>query len=311
MSQGFYARHESAPGAMLSAAREELNLSVSDVARHLKLSPAQVEALEEGAYDRLPGRVFVRGFLRNYAKLLGIDPQPLLRSIEHEMPQPAIVEEAPQSPEVVMPREQPARWPMQILFAAMAIVGALAIYEFGFNEPRGDAKEGETNTTAAPGAAPAEASPGAAPVAPTVTPSTPPSTGTVAAKATASSTPPPAPATAGPGAAATALPGAPAARGQGELIATAPAADAAQAPAAGQRALQFKFDVESWVEIRDRNDKIIFSKLNRPGSEERVNGVPPLKLVVGNARGVHLNYDDKPVDLSPHIGVTVARLTLQ
>jgi cytoskeleton protein RodZ len=302
MSQGFYARHESAPGAMLSAAREELNLSVSDVARHLKLSPAQVEALEEGAYDRLPGRVFVRGFLRNYAKLLGIDPQPLLRSIEHEMPQPAIVEEAPQSAEVVMPREQPARWPMQILFAAMAIVGALAIYEFGFNEPRGDAKEAETTATPGGDAATAEASLTTAPVPPRATPSTPaPASSAAAAKA--------APSVAAPSVAA--VPAAPGARAQGELVATAPAADAAKAPAAGQRALQLKFDVESWVEIRDRNDKIIFSKLNRAGSEERVNGVPPLKLVVGNARGVHLNYDDKPVDLSPHIGVTVARLTLQ
>jgi cytoskeleton protein RodZ len=305
MSQGYYARHDSAPGAMLSAAREELNLSVSDVARHLKLSPAQVEALEEGAYDRLPGRVFVRGFLRNYAKLLGIDPQPLLRSIEHEMPQPAVVEEAPQSPEVVMPREQPARWPMHLLFAAMAIVGALAIYEFGFNEPRGDAKEAEA--TAAPGAdaAAAEASLTTAPVAP----SPPPASAAASAK-TIPAAPAPSPAaSAAAGTAATTLSGVPAPRGQGELITAAPVGD--NAPLAGQRALQFKFDVESWVEIRDRNDKIIFSKLNRAGSEERVNGVPPLKLVVGNARGVHLNYDEKPVDLSPHIGVTVARLTLQ
>jgi cytoskeleton protein RodZ len=203
-----------------------------------------------------------------------------------------------------MPREQPARWPMQILFAAMAIVGALAIYEFGFNEPRGDAKEAETTATPGGDAAAAEASLTAAPVAPPAAPSTPaPASSAAAAKVAPSvAAPPPA-----AGAAATTLPGA---RGQGELIATAPAADAAKAPA-GQRALQLKFDVESWVEIRDGNDKIIFSKLNRAGSEERVNGVPPLKLVVGNARGVHLNYDDKPVDLSPHIGVTVARLTLQ
>jgi cytoskeleton protein RodZ len=306
MSQGYYARHDSAPGAMLSAAREELNLSVSDVARHLKLSPAQVEALEEGAYDRLPGRVFVRGFLRNYAKLLGIDPQPLLRSIEHEMPQPAVVEEAPQSPEVVMPREQPARWPMYLLFAAMAIVGVLAIYEFGFNEPH-DSKQADAAVAPGADAAAAEASLTAAPVAPPAAPWTPPASSAAVAKAPQ---PVPAPSPAAAPAAA-AIPAAPAARGQGELIAAAPVGDAGKAPLAGQRALQFKFDVESWVEIRDRNDKIIFSKLNRPGSEERVNGVPPLKLVVGNARGVHLNYDDKPVDLSPHIGVTVARLTLQ
>jgi cytoskeleton protein RodZ len=89
------------------------------------------------------------------------------------------------------------------------------------------------------------------------------------------------------------------------------AVDIAKGPTAGQRVLHFRFDKDSWVEIRDRNDKVIFSKLNKAGSEERVNGSPPLKLVVGNARSVRLDSDEKPVDLAPHIGVTVARLTLQ
>ncbi|MGZ5140512.1 MAG: DUF4115 domain-containing protein, partial [Burkholderiales bacterium] len=79
----------------------------------------------------------------------------------------------------------------------------------------------------------------------------------------------------------------------------------------GGRELYFKFDQESWVEVRDRNDKVIFSKLNPAGSEERINATPPLKLIVGNARGVRLNYDDQPVNLEPHTGVTVARLTLE
>jgi cytoskeleton protein RodZ len=85
----------------------------------------------------------------------------------------------------------------------------------------------------------------------------------------------------------------------------------ARSAPAGQRALHFQFDQDSWVEVRDRNDKIIFSKLNKAGSEQRVTGTPPLKLVVGNARSVRLDLDEKPVDLAPHIGVTVARLTLQ
>ena len=79
----------------------------------------------------------------------------------------------------------------------------------------------------------------------------------------------------------------------------------------GKRELYFKFDEESWVEVRDRNDKVIFSKLNPAGSEERINATPPLKLIVGNARGGHLNYGDQPVNLEPHTGVTVARLTLE
>lgn len=295
MSQGYYARHESSAGAMLTAGREELNLSVSDVARHLKLSPAQVEALEEGAYDRLPGRVFVRGFLRNYAKLLGIDPQPLLRTIEHEMPQPTVVDEPPPSPEVVMPREQPARWPMQLMIAAAVIVAALAVYEFGFNEPPG--RDEPASETAA-GASSAEVS-AATPPAPSI------------AAAPATPTPQPTPQSAAPAPSATSVPaaGAQPGRPQGEL-----ATAGTEAPAAlptGQRALLFRFEQDSWVEVRDRNDKIIFSKLNRVGAEERVTGTPPFKLVVGNARGVRLEYDSKSVDLAPHIGVTVARLTLQ
>jgi cytoskeleton protein RodZ len=80
---------------------------------------------------------------------------------------------------------------------------------------------------------------------------------------------------------------------------------------AGERELVFRFDADSWVEIRDRDNKIIFSKLNRAGAEERVAGAPPLRLVVGNARNVHLTYGARPVDLTPHTGVTVARLTVE
>jgi cytoskeleton protein RodZ len=304
MSQSYYGRHDSSPGAMLAAAREELNLSVSEVARHLKLSPAQVEALEEGAYDRLPGRVFVRGFLRNYAKLLGIDPQPLLRTIEHEMPQAAPVDEAPPSTEVVMPRERTTPWAAYLGFGAFVVVGVLAIYEFGFNEAPGDAKPAAKETAAAEPTghdAGAPASPAAAPQTggPAATPAVPSPMAAVPAAAAGT------PAAGAPPAVATP------ARAQGELIAAAGASSTDKAGPPGSRTLQMKFDTESWVEVRDRNNKVIFSKLNKAGGEETVNGMPPFKLVVGNARGVHLNYGEKAVDLTPHIGVTVARLTLE
>jgi cytoskeleton protein RodZ len=290
MSQIYYARSDaSSAGASLAAAREEMNLSVADVARHLKLSPAQVEALEEGAYERLPGRVFVRGFLRNYAKLLGVDPQPLLRRIEHEMPQPKVVEEPPQAPEAVMPTGQTSNWPIYI-GVTVTIIAALAAYEFGFNSPPSSSSETASTSTAA---APDPASPEVRP------PPTAAETPVAASPAKPAAAP---------------VPAAPLASGapvNPALSSPAGQAEVARAPKPGERELRFRFELESWVEIRDRNDKVIFSKLNRAGTEERVVGAPPLKLVVGNARGVRLNYGDQLVDLSPHIGVTVARLTLQ
>jgi cytoskeleton protein RodZ len=267
-----------------------MNLSISDVARHLKLTPAQVEALEEGAYERLPGRVFVRGFLRNYAKLLGVDPQPLLRRIEHEMPQPRVVQEAPHQHEAVMPTGEKSRVPLYGGIIAI-VIAALAAYEFGFNAP--PATEGETAVTAA---APAPATdPSAAPDTPAAAVQAKPQPPGIAS----ASLPSPGPAGAG---------GAPL---DPALSASAAQGQRAPAPRPGERELHFRFEMESWVEIRDRNDRVIFSKLNRAGAEERVSGTPPLKLVVGNARGVKLNYGDESIDLTPHIGVTVARLTLQ
>ena len=61
-------------GAALRAAREAAGLSIDDVAQQLKLAPRQVQALEDDDYARLPGRTFVRGFVRNYARFVRLDP---------------------------------------------------------------------------------------------------------------------------------------------------------------------------------------------------------------------------------------------
>ena len=71
------------------------------------------------------------------------------------------------------------------------------------------------------------------------------------------------------------------------------------------------FDQDSWVEITEKNGKHLLSQLNRAGSELIVNGSPPLSLVIGNSKDVHLYYKGQNVDLGPHTKVAVARLTLE
>jgi cytoskeleton protein RodZ len=268
-------------GAVLASARKALRLSVADVARQLKLTPQQVEALEADRYERLPGRVFARGFLRNYAQLVGIDPQPLLRSIERDIPRPDLVELRAPS-ETVIPHADSARWPFYSALTAFIIVGLLAVYEFGFNEPA-------HRTLPVPVVAPEGASETGAPASRNVddekavdpaAPSSPVATEAVLAHASAQD--------AGAGEPRTAKRG-----------------------SAAERQLDLRFDQDSWVEIRDGNNKVIFSKLTRAGRQEQVTGTPPFRVTVGNARGVRLKYEDKPVDLAPHTGVAVARLTLK
>lgn len=76
-------------GARLRLAREMRQMTVDDVALALKLGPRQVEALEHGNWQGLPGQTFIRGFVRNYARLLQIDPAPLMDQLDDTLGKPA------------------------------------------------------------------------------------------------------------------------------------------------------------------------------------------------------------------------------
>ena len=66
-------------GAYLRSNRERRELSVADIARVTKIPQRSLVRLEEGAFDGLPAEVFVRGFLRSYARCVGLDPEDTVR----------------------------------------------------------------------------------------------------------------------------------------------------------------------------------------------------------------------------------------
>lgn len=65
-------------GHILREARENKGLTLEDVQTNIRINVRYLSALESGNYSALPTPVHVRGFLRNYARYLGLDPQPLL-----------------------------------------------------------------------------------------------------------------------------------------------------------------------------------------------------------------------------------------
>lgn len=271
-------RSVGAPGARLSEARQVQNLTTVDIARRLKLSVWQIEALESGQYHRLPGPIFVRGFIRNYARLLKLDPEELLQAAADSLPQSAPRSETPPSRDIPFPTATTRRWPRYAIAAAV-VVGLLAFYEFFWDEP-------ETVATPPP---------------------------VVAARA-------PAPAQSSPKRTGDAQAGQPAVAAQpsprvsreppAEVLAGVPPQPERTANP-GEREVRLVFDEESWVEIRDRNDKVIFYQLNASGTARRVSGLPPLSVVVGNAHGVRMTYAGQPIDLARHTKIDVARLTLE
>jgi len=60
------------PGRRLQAAREKLGWNEADVARKLHMSVSFVRAIEADDYERLPEATFIKGYMRNYARLLEI-----------------------------------------------------------------------------------------------------------------------------------------------------------------------------------------------------------------------------------------------
>src|SRR5439155_26246598 len=126
----------STAGAQLRAAREALGLSQDAVAQQLKLAPRQVRAIEEDDYARLPGRTFVRGFVRNYARLVHLDPGAVVAGsprVDGTSPldRPSLT--AVSRPMAELPvasgrRNSPTRWLIPLIL--IAIVAAAGVYEF-------------------------------------------------------------------------------------------------------------------------------------------------------------------------------------
>jgi cytoskeleton protein RodZ len=266
-------------GAQLRQAREARGMSIESVSNAIKLAPRQVEAIESDDFGQLLSPTYARGFIRNYASLIGLDAQSLLGRLDqqHVCATPQLIEQA--NVGVTMPNQSAHRkWLLPLIALSVPAIVALALYvwfEFWPASPQVvDAITSESEAAAPWVAAPVESSQ----TLPDVV-ALPPDAAVEPADASVS---PPADVTAPPMAA---LP--------------------------GQRQLAFTFATDSWVEMRDASESILFSELNRSGSTRTLNATFPVSLVIGNARSVTLHIDGVPYDLAPSTKVDVARLRLE
>ncbi len=82
-------------GERLRSTRESLGLSLEDVSGEIRIRPKYLQALEDGRFSDLPGRVTTKGFLRNYARYLGLNPDEILemyrKEVQEEAPIPVTV----------------------------------------------------------------------------------------------------------------------------------------------------------------------------------------------------------------------------
>ena len=71
-------------GDMLRKERERQNLTIEDIAKGTSIRALYIEAIENGEYNQLPGTVYAKGFIRNYANFLKIDADAVVRQFMEE-----------------------------------------------------------------------------------------------------------------------------------------------------------------------------------------------------------------------------------
>lgn len=321
-------------GAQLRAAREALGLSVSDAAHAIRLNPRQVQSLEDEAWDALPGPTFVRGFLRNYARFLRIDPAPLLAGLVR-VEQPPLDVAGEDSTEETFEADPQRSGSLLLILGGALVVVALAVYFLlpagTFEAPR---EVGAVSVPPAvtPSGQPADSAPvspagatDALPPAPdkgTAPESGPPTLAAPTASAPVAAPVRSAPAVAPTTAAAAAKP-APAAATPASAVAAAPVPAGPPIAVVGdaslprvavegpERLIVFTVNELSWVEVLDAGGNQILANNLDAGRRRSVRGVAPLQVIIGNAAGIAVSVDGQAVDISPHTRANVTRLTVE
>ncbi len=114
------------PGALLAAARQARRMTVAEVASRLKFSARQFEALEADRYDALPDPSIVRGMIRNYARLVGIDPGPVLDALRQHL-NAGPVTMLPDRIEVPFPRVTRRGSFVYVLLSAIVVIAVVSV----------------------------------------------------------------------------------------------------------------------------------------------------------------------------------------
>lgn len=267
-------------GAQLARQRQSAGLSVTDVAASLRLHPNQVRAIEQEDLARLPAPAYVRGFIRSYARVLNIDPTPLLTDLNAKLApvRESVVDGMATDYAAARAAGRERRLPQWAIGIALVVLIALGL--IGWQA---------TQQPAPPPALPEALAVFAAPLTPA------PALATDATASPAVSEAPAAPADPVPAPAEVAEPTV-----RSSVIATGAAPT-----------LVLRFNGASWAEVTDRNGKILLSQLNAAGAEHALDGELPLTVVIGDANFASVEVRGAAFSLQPFTRNNVARFTIK
>lgn len=304
------------PGERLRAARLSMGYDLAKIASELHLTSAVVEALEADEFPDVGARVFVRGYLRNYARIVGMPVDSILRQFDEKWPdegtRQTVVRRSPTLPADGGPGRGLAGLMSWLL--VLGLLGLFLVWWRGYLDglvpeqmraagvmervaPGGDESlpagfvatpdpvfaDGSLRLPAPPADLPLESVEASGPAA------VPP--------ADANSLVLPAAPSAAPYSASDESP---------DASAATPAAE----PADGKPEVVLTFSAPCWVDVRDSERQFKLFGEMPAGTRKVLGGTPPYKLVIGNAQAVTISVGGEPLDLAQYANGNVARFTL-
>ena len=302
-------------GSALREARERAGLSLADIAGVLKVTERTVVALETELYEELPPRPYILGYVRRYARLVGLDAAALTVGSDR-------VEAEPVLPAVV-PR---SRWTSFNDFARESwglVYGSIVVvFVILIGGALWWAWRGENAEQVVPQVAPSTAGTDSVPAV-AATPPTPRVDAEVVSPVPAAPDRAPDSIAAVPPAPDQVLDSTTTAAEPPEPLATDPAppefapvepgvADADSEETAIERLarpdlITFVFEGECWVEVRGRGGELVHGDLGRDGETVTVSGRAPFSVLLGNPNVVDVTFNGEPVSVDPGRPGEVAR----
>ncbi len=269
-------------GGRLRIERERRGLSLERVAAQLHLGADMVGALEADDYDKLPGAVFVKGYVRNYARLLGIPADPLLEELQARCPD----EECNKFVTGNVRQEVRSSHVLMRLITAAIVLGLIVLLRLWWWNYVRAPEQTEASMPSGQAVAPMDVSEAPAATSPVSAASAQASPAAVVGSEPLSAVaeePPVMPDT------------------------SAPVGGREAAPPSGKVVIEFT--KPCWVDIRSADNSFRMSGEFRKG-RKALGGHGPYKFIVGNASAVRLSVNGKPYDILRHGSGNVARFDL-
>ena len=275
------------PGAALCAARESLGITCREVAEALNLPLRAVEALEVNDYEKLPAPVFTRGYIRAYAKLLELDPDPVVARYSVEDRDNVTREDT----SINSLQDVIRRYPEWVIgggaVVLLVLFGLVLFLLWPLFQPD-IVKPAELSTTV-------PASGAVEQVASTI----PPRKQKQNTQKQETLEPDPGEST---------QPGVRDSQTQSDLPVSP--GSVRRISALGDDRLWFEFSDECWVRVLSTTGENLYSDLNLAGQTLELVGSGPFRILLGYAPGVRMAFNGEPVVLGPHTRNNVANLVL-